>query len=99
MGGILHGTVSRIRQDGLLGSPTILESDQTLLIGIGASEIQPTKASRLGLLDDVPEEQMHAAKIVEACMAAAIFVRERVFAANRDDGGDDPFVLQCNVDL
>lgn len=72
-----HPRIAVIRQRLPDSSQPILESDQALVVQIGASEIDPLGPSRFALLDELPKEERHTAQVVKPLIGTAVFVNYR----------------------
>src|ERR1700723_2805804 len=91
---IVRGSVPRINQRGLCGTPSLLKRYEALLVGIRASKVEPIQTQILGLPDRLPQEQVHTSKIVESKVTAPVLVHHRVLVTYCDHRRHRPIALR-----
>ena len=79
--------ISKVQERRARSTPPVLESEQPGIVPIGTAHIKLHKATRLGLLDGLPHEQLHGPQSVEPWIGAAIFVGHAAFILDREDAG------------
>ena len=77
--------VAEICESAARSAQSVLKRNQSLVVGLGTTEIELLQTAFFGFLHSSPEQHLHAAQSEEPLICAAVFVRKRTFEAQSKD--------------